>query len=421
MFTDSERERYQRHLQLPGFGDSGQSALGRAHIAVIGLGGLGCPASLYLAAAGVGKLTLVDGDAVSLSNLQRQVLFMEKDLGRNKATAARDQLAARNSDISITAVSRHLDADTAETLIKSAGLVIDCTDNFHTRYLINDICHYLQTPWVYGSVLGFGGQHALLKPGGGCFRCLFPELGEVPDCNAAGVLGAVPGTLGTLQALTAIRYLAGMDETSENVLFTFDGMATQLRQVRLSISPDCIICSGESTYRDRLTDYAPRSTGLPADRILPAAELATFLAAENPLLVDVRSAEEHAAGNLGGINIPVARLRDEVGRLAMQDRTILLYCQSGIRSATAAAALLDHDAVAILSLAGGMSGQHKRLRTMTPPLTGIDRRFSIAPMMDWSDRTPRNTRWPCNWAAVNRRNWPVARAGQRNGATTRST
>nr|WP_084198440.1 HesA/MoeB/ThiF family protein [Halioglobus japonicus] len=253
-----ERQRYQRHLQLQGFGEAGQQALGASHICIVGLGGLGCPASLYLAAAGVGRLTLVDGDTVSLSNLQRQVLFREADIDRNKAAAAAEQLAQRNSGIAIHAVDSFLDIALAEQLFSDVDLVLDCTDNFHTRYLINDICHALAKPWVYASVLGFSGQLALFTPGEACFRCLFPELSEAPDCNQAGVIGAVPGVMGTLQALEAIKFLGPENTPTDNSLVSVDGAGLKLRQFKLSPDPGCVLCSGRQTYRDRTADYQPR-------------------------------------------------------------------------------------------------------------------------------------------------------------------
>ncbi len=355
-FSDRERERYQRHLQLPGFAAAGQATLRRSHALVVGLGGLGCPAALYLAAAGVGRLTLVDGDTVSLSNLQRQILFTEDDLGANKAQAAARHLAARNSDISVTATASPLDVDNAPALLESADIVLDCTDNFHTRYLVNDVCHYLDKPWVYASVLGFAGQLALFRKAGGCFRCLFPELGETPDCNQAGVLGAVPGILGTQQALMAIRFLSGLHDNQAR-LHSFDGLGMQLRSINLTVSPECPLCSGRQTFHDRGADYAAQCAPEPAGYTLAAADFTRFVDEWQPLLVDVRSAAEHSAGNLGGHNIPLEHLTVEIDLVADDDRPIVLYCQSGIRSAGAVQVLLDKGLENVLSLAGGVEGQ----------------------------------------------------------------
>ena len=173
--TAQEWLRYQRHLQLPQFSAAGQLALKAAHVLIVGMGGLGCPVAQYLAAAGVGKLTLVDADTVSLSNLQRQILYSCEDVGIKKVVAARQRLTALNDAIAIEAVIQQLSLQNAPALIQQCDLVVDCSDNFATRYLINDLCIAKQKPWIYGSVLGFAGQLALFVPGGACFRCLFPE------------------------------------------------------------------------------------------------------------------------------------------------------------------------------------------------------------------------------------------------------
>lgn len=369
VFTDREQERYQRHLQLPEFGANGQAALKKARVAVIGLGGLGCPAALYLAAAGVGQITLVDGDTVSLSNLQRQVLFTEADLDEHKTRAAQRTLHARNSDIRIEALTEPLTLVLAESLFQRVDLVLDCTDNFATRYLINDLCHHVGMPWVYASVLGFSGQLALFNPGDACFRCLFPSLGETPDCNQAGVVGALPGLLGTLQALMAIKRLAALDNPDEQVLLQFDALGLNWRRIQLTTAPDCSLCAGTKTFEDFQNDY-PSETSLTvmanarsdtmddATTTLPAEAFTDYMQQQQPLLIDVRSAQEHRAGNLGGINIPLTRLADEMGHLSDGDqRSVLLYCQTGKRSAQAAALLRERGLENVLSLAGGLQGQ----------------------------------------------------------------
>jgi adenylyltransferase/sulfurtransferase len=356
VLSDREQQRYLRHLQLPAFGEAGQSALQGARVCVIGLGGLGCPAALYLAAAGVGTMTLVDGDAVSLSNLQRQVLFTEADLRANKAEAAARHLEERNGDIAAEAVGKALSVDNAVNLLQAADLVLDCTDNFHTRYLINDVCHLLGKPWVYASVLGFAGQLALFRPGQGCFRCLFPELGEAPDCNQAGVLGAVPGILGTQQALLAIGFLSGLHDEQPR-LHSFDGLGLRLRSIRLSKSPDCPLCDGSETWHDHLADYEPGRPETVPDITVEASEFTVFVQERAPLLVDVRPPDEHRAGNLGGINIPAEHLATELAHHAEEGRPVLLYCTIGKRSAMAATAMRELGFEDVLSLAGGTQGQ----------------------------------------------------------------
>ncbi len=357
MLNEQERQRYQRQLQLPGFSEAGQLALKNAHVCIVGLGGLGCPAALYLAAAGVGRLTLVDGDSVSLSNLQRQILFTETDMGAKKVTAARAHLIARNSSIAVDAIDKFLDLPLAETLFARCDLVLDCTDNFHTRYLINDLCHFYAKPWVYASVLGFRGQLALFQPRYGCFRCLFPELSEQPDCNQAGVLGVVPGHLGTLQVLMAIKYIAGIERETSNILYNFSGVNLALNAVKLSLDPACALCSGSKNYQSLNSDYISLCSLLSEALTLPAASFASYLAASQPQLIDVRNPPEHAVGNLGGINIPLSRLDDVETVLTDKRQPLLIYCQSGGRSAQAATILKNLGFDRVKSLAGGIEGQ----------------------------------------------------------------
>jgi adenylyltransferase/sulfurtransferase len=359
MSTLSEREqqRYQRHRQLPGFAEEGQQRLKQSHILIIGMGGLGCPASLYLAAAGVGQLTLVDGDQVSLSNLQRQVLFTEADISESKALTAQQRLQAINSDIAITAIAEQLTPDNAPALIEHCDLVLDCTDNFHTRYLINDLCHHFKKPWVYSSVLGFNGQLALFNPEHSCFRCLFPELSEVPDCNQAGVLGVIPGTLGTLQASEAIKHLAGLSEDSTNKLQQFSALQTSLRGIKLRRSDDCPICSGKQTYLDLGDDYQVSCQPLDNQYLINPEQLSVFIEQYQPQLIDVRSEAEHQQGNLGGINIPAGNIHADNMDTAddlTKDTWYLLYCQSGVRSQRALQAMLDRGYTRLRSLQGGM-------------------------------------------------------------------
>lgn len=366
-FSSSEQERYQRHIQLPGFARAGQQRLKQSHVVIIGLGGLGCPAAQYLTAAGTGQLTLVDGDVISLSNLQRQILFSEADIGRPKAEVATERLRQLNSAIQIEYLTEALCLDNAATLIAAADIVIDCTDNFHTRYLINDLCSHFATPWVYSSVLGFAGQLALFEPQHSCFRCLFPTLGEVPDCNQAGVLGVVPGTLGTLQALEAIKYLTGLgaygnttdavSAKSGNRLQQFSALDLGLRSIKLGRSPDCDICNGRSDFRNHIQDYQPQCAALPKQYLLAADQLQAYVAQHQPQLIDVRSPQEHAQGNLGGVNIPIEKLTDTDALNA--DGCYLVYCQSGMRSQRAVQALLDKtdSALNIKSLQGGIDGQ----------------------------------------------------------------
>lgn len=347
--SQQEQQRYLRQTQLPSFGESGQRRLKQSKVLIVGVGGLGCPTAQYLTAAGIGEITLVDGDQVSLSNLQRQILFSEPDIGKNKAQAAKEKLQTNNSDIKIIAFPHKLNPHNAHQLIKRSDLVLDCTDNFHSRYLINDICAHHNKPWVYASVLGFEGQVALIKPEHSCFRCLYPELAETPNCNQAGVLGVVPGIVGNMQALLAIDYLAHISDndkpSNSNTLQLIQGLNS--RSINLFKSDDCELCSGEKNYLDYASDYQDYSQlidSIPEEQKISWADFEKF-PAENTVLIDVRSEAEHLAFNRGGINIPLEELRDSIRFEA--GKHYVFYCQSGERSNRAileVSKLLDHAA-----------------------------------------------------------------------------
>ncbi|MBB6523179.1 HesA/MoeB/ThiF family protein [Pseudoteredinibacter isoporae] len=359
-----EHERYLRQIQLPSFGKDGQQRLKNAKVLIIGLGGLGCPVAQYLAAAGVGELTLVDGDAVSLSNLQRQVLFSERDIAANKARIAAEKLRGANRDIAIKSLEANLNPDNAHQLIKHCDLVLDCTDNFYSRYLINDVCANYNIPWVYASVLGFQGQAALIQPRHSCFRCLYPELAETPNCNEAGVIGAVPGIIGGMQALLAINHLAQTRlptlETEQNQLHILQGLQT--RCITLHKSPDCDICNGRKTYRDFSQDHQGRSTSLLDSKHIISWEDVQSLDAEKTILIDVRDSDEHKNFNIGGFNIPLEILEET---LQPEENTYyLFYCQSGQRSDKAIKLLenkwidLKTNNTYLLSLYGGLNQKY---------------------------------------------------------------
>ncbi len=335
-FSEHEQERYQRHLQLPAFGPQAQARCRQAHVAIIGMGGLGCPVSLYLAAAGIGTLTLVDGDTVSLSNLQRQILFTESDIGTNKAEAAKSHLAARNSHIKVISHASKLTADNAESILKDADMVIDCSDNFYARYLINDTCFARQTPWIYSSVLGQQGQVALFQPQHSCFRCLFPKLDSVPDCNQAGVLGVMPGMLGTMQASLALQYLTGYQLPTHNELQLVTSWPFSLRTIRLAQSNDCQLCHRAATSADLAQAYEDASQPLGPQHLLSIDQFK--LHRHRYELIDVRDANEHANGNMGGKNIPLPYVEDSF--VPEANGHYLFYCQTGKRSAAAVQKIL---------------------------------------------------------------------------------
>jgi len=348
-FSAREWLRYARQVQLPEVGPAGQRRLRTARVLIVGAGGLGAPAALYLAGAGVGRLTLVDGDAVALSNLHRQMLYAEADIGAAKAQAAARQLQARNADIEVRAVAAPLGADNVDELVADADLVLDCTDRMAVRYRLNAACRRHEKPWLFAAVDRFAGQLALFVPDDACFQCLYSRQPEgLLDCAAAGVLGVVPGLLGLLQAGEALKFLLGLETPSRNHLLLWDALALELRRLRLRRDPDCPCCAGGGH-----AELPPEpACAAASDLELAPAAFATALARGDALLVDVRSAAEFAAFNLGGLNIPLDALRADDPRLG--ERPLLLVCQTGVRSRRAAEQLRAARRAGVSSLRGGI-------------------------------------------------------------------
>lgn len=241
-------DRYDRHLRLPGIGAAGQARLLASRVLLVGAGGLGSPAAFYLAAAGVGTLTLVDDDRVERSNLQRQILHTDAGVGATKVDSARERLLALNPTLTIQAIPERLAPDNARPLFERHDLVIDGADNFATRHLVNDTALATGTPWAYGAVQRFQGQVSLFVPGAGpCYRCLFPEpppAGAAPACAEAGVFGVLPGLIGILQATEAIKWLLGLGESLAGRLLVYDALAMRVRELRLDRDPACPACTG---------------------------------------------------------------------------------------------------------------------------------------------------------------------------------
>lgn len=360
VFSANEWLRYTRHLQLPQFGIAGQQKLKNAKVLIVGAGGLGSPVSLYLAAAGVGQLDLIDGDIVDLTNLQRQIVFTEDQVGQFKAECAKQRLLALNSDIQVNAITEHLTVNNANVLIDKVDLVLDCTDNFATRYLINDVCVRLLKPWIFASIYQFSGQCTLFTPDTACFRCLFPEPPkEAADCNNAGVLGILPGLLGTLQANEAIKYLAGLGSTLANQLLIIEAMGVDTSKITLAKNPECPVCSVKKYTIDSRQYQMTCETSPQADEIsaklfsdlLPSL-LSDDNSGKNFILIDVRTKAERRAFHLGGQHIALDQLQEQIYMLP-KNKQILCYCQTGIRSRAAVKQLLQLN-YAAKSLQGGI-------------------------------------------------------------------
>ena len=246
-------QRYSRQLILPELGVKGQEKLRQSSVLIVGAGGLGCPAALYLAAAGVGKLGIIDREAVALSNLHRQILYGTEDVGRPKSETAKHRLSRLNPDVEIMAVQGSVQPETALDVVRGYDVVLDGSDNVATRYLVNDACVLSGIPLVYGGVVGFRGQVLVIRPRqSACFRCVFPEppgAGEVPSCQDAGVLGAAAGLIGSLMAHEALKALLGIGEGLVNRLLVFDGMMSRWREVQVRRDPACAVCGDAPTVR----------------------------------------------------------------------------------------------------------------------------------------------------------------------------
>ena len=263
--SEEQIERYSRHIILKEVGGKGQEKLLKSSALVLGAGGLGSPSALYLAAAGVGKIGLVDFDTVDLSNLQRQILHSTRDIGRPKVESGKQHLEELNPDIEVVPIKQRLTSDNALEIFKDYDVVLDGCDNFATRYLVNDACVLLNKPNVHGSIFMFEGQVSVFHPGKGpCYRCLYPEPpppGSVPSCAQAGVLGVLPGIVGSLQALEAIKLLLGAGESLSGKLLKFDALPMTFKSYKIRRDPACPIC-GEKPTITRLIDYVEFCGGI---------------------------------------------------------------------------------------------------------------------------------------------------------------
>jgi adenylyltransferase/sulfurtransferase len=257
-FTEDQLQRYSRHIILPEVGGKGQKKLLSAKVLIIGAGGLGCPVGYYLAAAGVGTLGIIDNDTVELSNLQRQIAHNTQRLGVPKVDSAKATFEALNPDVRVIGIRERMTKDNIMDFMKDYDIVVDGSDNFPTRYLVNDACVLLRKPLVSGAILRFEGQVTTIMPGEGhCYRCLFEEMppaGLVPSCQEAGVIGAIPGVVGSLQAIEVFKLILGKGDVLKNTLLIYDALKTTFRRVKVPKNPDCPVC-GEHPTITELQDY----------------------------------------------------------------------------------------------------------------------------------------------------------------------
>jgi adenylyltransferase/sulfurtransferase len=359
--TPQDLSRYARHLAMPEVGVSGQERLKAARVLCVGAGGLGSPATMYLAAAGIGTIGLVEFDRVEFHNLQRQILFSEADVGRSKIKAAAARLEGINSSITIRQHEVRLRAANAAGLLRDYDIVVDGTDNFATRYLVNDACVIHGKPNVYGSIFRFEGQASVFAvKGGPCYRCLHPEPpppGLIQNCAEGGVLGVLPGIIGAIQAAEAIKLALGEGAPLVGRFLIFDALAMRFRELKLNRDPACPVC-GDAPTITSLTDYDEYCDGVATteDREnVTVEELKERMDRKaNFVLVDVREPAEYDICRIPGAQlIPLGELNDRYSEIP-KDREVILHCRSGVRSARAAHFLKRRGYENVHNLDGGI-------------------------------------------------------------------
>jgi adenylyltransferase/sulfurtransferase len=364
--SNDEVRRYSRHLIMPEVGLEGQRRLKASRVLCIGAGGLGSPVSLYLTAAGVGTLGIVDFDVVDYSNLQRQIVHGTPDVGRSKLASARDRLAALNPEVRVETHETALTSANALELFEPYDIIVDGTDNFPTRYLVNDACVLLGKPNAYGSIFRFEGHASVFATAGGpCYRCLYPEPpppGLVPSCAEGGVLGVLPGIVGTIQAIETIKLILGVGEPLVGRFLIFDALRMRFRELKLRRDPDCPVCGEQPTVRE-LIDYeqfcgvAPTQQASSGPEVpeISTLDLKARLDRRDDLVVlDVREPQEFEICRIqGSILIPLGDLPKRVQELD-STRDLIVNCKSGVRSAKAVSFLRDAGFTRTWNLAGGI-------------------------------------------------------------------
>jgi molybdopterin/thiamine biosynthesis adenylyltransferase/rhodanese-related sulfurtransferase len=366
--THAEILRYSRHLLIPDVGMEGQQKLKAASVLVIGSGGLGSPVALYLAAAGVGRIGLVDYDVVDFSNLQRQIIHGESRLGDLKVESARDRMLDLNPEIQVDVYNELITSENAFRIAEPYDIIVDCTDNFPTRYLVNDLCVLTGKPNVYGSIFRFDGQASVFYADEGpCYRCLFPEPpppGLVPSCAEGGVLGVLPGTIGSIQATETLKLILGIGESLIGRLLLYDALDLSFQSVKLNKNPDCKVC-GDHPEVTELIDYED-FCGTPAHDhdagsagegwdITPS-ELSDLLSSGAKVrLIDVREPHEQEISNLEGSDlIPLGQFAARLSELDSAEE-IVLYCKAGTRSTRALEILASAGFEKVKNLKGGIN------------------------------------------------------------------
>ncbi len=375
--SNEEIARYSRHLIMPEVALEGQKRLKQARVLTVGAGGLGSPLALYLAAAGVGTLGIVDFDVVDESNLQRQIIHGTSDLGRPKMESAREKIEDINPNVKVEAFEEALTSENALEILDDFDVVVDGTDNFPTRYLVNDACVLLGKPNVYGSIFRFEGQASVFyAEEGPCYRCLYPEPpppGLVPSCAEGGVLGILPGAIGTIQATETLKLLLGIGEPLVGRLLLYDALSMRFREMKLRKDPSCPVC-GENPTVTELIDYQ-EFCGIPqaqqadkADQVpeITVRELKERLDNDqNVSVLDVREPHEYEVANIGATLIPLGELPERLAELDKND-TLAIHCKTGGRSARAVQLLKESGFQNVYNVKGGISAWSEEIDPSVP-------------------------------------------------------
>lgn len=357
-----EIQRYQRQIVLPEIGIEGQNRLKQAKVLCIGAGGLGSPVLLYLAASGIGTLGIVDIDKVDLSNLQRQILYSESDSGKDKVEVAAQHLKSLNKHLALQTYPVSFSADNAEKIMREYDLVIDGTDNFSTKYLINDCAVKCGIPYIYGSILGFEGRVAVLwAKTGPCYRCIYPEppKGYIPNCAEFGIVGALAGIIGSIQALESIKLLLNRHGLKPlyGSFFVLDSRTMRIQTFTLAKNPTCPVCSKQKESIILADIQSVCAITHPLLKIISSSEVKSYIGQPHVKVIDVRETEEWETGHLPtAIHLPLSRLMsDKMYEKLNVELTYILYCQSGRRSQTAGNFLLEQGFNSIMNLTGGIA------------------------------------------------------------------
>ncbi len=377
--SNDEIRRYSRHLILPEVGLAGQKKIKAASVLCIGAGGLGSPITMYLAAAGIGKIGIVDFDTVDFSNLQRQIAHGTEDVGRPKAISAKETIASINPNVEVVIHNTRISAENALDLIRPYDIVVDGTDNFPTRYLTNDACVLLKKPNVYGSIFRFEGQASVFAPhlGGPCYRCLYPEPpppGMVPSCAEGGVLGVLPGIVGCIQATEILKLALGKGTSLINRLLLFNALDMKFRELKLRRDPSCPLCGDHPTIKE-LIDYEvfcgipaqPAVTvGNPDEVTVQELKKALDDASLNIKAIDVREPDEYEIAHIEGVPLlPLSQLQERFTELD-PNQTYYLSCKAGVRSLKALGFLREQGYKYLKSVKGGIGAWSDEIDPSVP-------------------------------------------------------